>query len=67
MNDKKASSCKALFKKLPSIDELYISLDIENLYYPRDVIKKKLHQTLSAIRKDIQFRQNKTEHKTVLD
>ena len=55
MNDKKSSSCKALFQKLPSIDELYVSLDVESLSYPRNIIKKRLRQTLAAIRKDIQL------------
>ena len=55
MNDKKSSSCKALFQKIPSIDELYISLDVESLSYPRNIIKKRLRQTLAAIRKDIEL------------
>ena len=55
MNNKKSSSCKALFQKLPSIDELYVSLDVESLSYPRNIIKKRLRQTLAAIRKDIEL------------
>ena len=54
MSSKKTSSCKVLFKELPSIDELYQILDVDNILYPRNIIKNELRKTLSKMRKDIE-------------
>ena len=56
MSNKKTSSCKGLFKKIPSIDELYQILDIEKIQYPRNIIKAELRKTLRSIRKDIELK-----------
>ena len=56
MSNKKASSCKGLFKKLPSIDELYQILDIKKNQYPRNIIKTELRKTLRSVRKDIELK-----------
>ena len=55
MSNKKTSSCKVLFKELPSIDELYQILDIDNISYPRNIIKNELRKTLNTVRKDIEL------------
>ena len=56
MSNKKASSCKGLFKKLPSIDELYQVLDIKKIQYPRNIIKTELRKILRSVRKDIELK-----------
>ena len=53
MSKKQVDACKALFKELPSVDELYQILDIKNISYPRNIIKTRLRQVLSQIRRDI--------------
>ena len=55
MSSKKTSSCKVLFKELPSIDALYQILDIDSIAYPRDLIKNQLRKILNSIRKDIKL------------
>ncbi len=55
MSKKQIDARRALFKDLPSVDELYQVLDIENISYPRSIIKNKLRSILSIIRKDIQL------------
>ena len=56
MSNKRTSSCKGLFKKLPSIDELYQILDINKIRYPRNIIKAELRRTLRSVRKDIELK-----------
>ena len=54
MSKKQIDARRALFKDLPSVDELYQILDIKNISYPRDIIKSLLRHTLTNIRKDIE-------------
>ena len=53
MKNKTTSPRRELFKKIPSIDELYQILDINTISYPHNIIKQTLRKTLSTIRKDI--------------
>ena len=45
MSKKNSNTRRVLFKDLPSIDELYQTLDIKSISYPRDIIKKTLRNT----------------------
>ena len=54
MSKKQIDARRALFKDLPSVDELYQILDIKNISYPRDIIKSLLRHTPTNIRKDIE-------------
>ena len=63
MSNEKSSSCKVLFKELPSIDELYQVLDIESIEYPRNIIKRELRKVLNSIRKDIELGKIKSKVK----
>ena len=54
MSKKQVDARRALFKDLPSVDELYQILDIRNISYPRNIIKNTLRQVFSRIRKDIE-------------
>ena len=57
MSKKQVDARRALFKDLPSVDELYQILDIRNISYPRNIIKNTLRQVFSRIRKDIESRE----------
>ena len=54
MSKKRIDARRALFKDLPSVDDLYQILDIKNTLYPRNIIKSLFRNTLSNIRKDIE-------------
>jgi len=54
MKNKITSPRRELFKRIPSIDELYQILDINSISYPHNIIKQTLRRTLSAIRRDIE-------------
>tara|TARA_Y100000768_G_scaffold341048_1_gene285296 strand:- start:3209 stop:4612 length:1404 start_codon:yes stop_codon:yes gene_type:complete len=54
MSKKRIEACRALFKEIPSIDDLYQALDIKNTSYPRSEIKSLFRKKLSEIRKDIE-------------
>ena len=54
MTKKRIEARRALFKDLPSVDDLYHVLDIKNTSYPRNIIKSLFRQKLSDIRKDIE-------------
>ena len=54
MSEKRIEARRALFKDLPSVDDLYHALDIKNTSYPRNIIKSLFRQKLSDIRKDIE-------------
>ena len=54
MSKKRIEARRALFKDLPSVDDLYQALDIKNISYPRSLIKNLFRRKLSDIRKDIE-------------
>ena len=46
MSEKRIEARRALFKDLPSVDDLYHALDIKNTSYPRNIIKSLFRQKL---------------------
>ena len=54
MSKKHLDARRALFKKLPSVDELYQTLDVKNISFPRHIIKNMFRKILADIRKKIQ-------------
>ena len=65
MSKKRIEARRALFKDLPSVDDLYQALDIKNISYPRSLIKNLLRRKLSDIRKDIESEKLKSNVRQV--